>query len=99
FKVSQKSDSRVVLDEMGADKLLGKGDMLFLPPGTSTLVRGQGTFVSDEEIGHVTRHLECDPCYAAELMQLPVSDDEDRIEGTLQERLRARDKLYEQAVE
>src|SRR5205807_150879 len=39
FKVSNKSDSRVVLDEMGADKLLGKGDMLFLPPGTSNLVR------------------------------------------------------------
>jgi S-DNA-T family DNA segregation ATPase FtsK/SpoIIIE len=99
FKVSQKSDSRVVLDEMGADKLLGKGDMLFLPPGTSTLVRGQGTFVSDDEVLRLTGHLECDPCYAAELMQLPVTDEEDRIEGTLQERLRARDKLYEQAVE
>ena len=50
FQVSSRSDSRVVLDEMGADKLLGKGDMLFLQPGTSTLVRAQGTYASDEEI-------------------------------------------------
>ena len=48
FKVTNKSDSRVVLDQMGADKMLGKGDMLFLPPGTSTLTRGQGTFVSGD---------------------------------------------------
>src|SRR6266851_7225302 len=50
FKVVNKSDSRVVLDEMGADKLLGKGDMLFLQPGTSDLIRAQGTYLSDEEI-------------------------------------------------
>ena len=50
FQVSSRSDSRVVLDEMGADKLLGKGDMLFLQPGTSTLIRAQGTYASDEEI-------------------------------------------------
>ncbi len=98
FKVSQKSDSRVVLDEMGADKLLGKGDLLFMPPGTSALVRAQGTFVSNEEVERVVGHLECDPCYAAELMQLPVGDEE-AVVGSLQDRLRARDKLYEQAVE
>ena len=50
FQVASRTDSRVVLDEMGADKLLGKGDMLFLQPGTSTLIRGQGTYASDEEI-------------------------------------------------
>ena len=44
FQVSSRTDSRVVLDEMGADKLLGNGDMLFLSPGTSTLIRGQGTY-------------------------------------------------------
>ena len=44
FQVSSRSDSRVVLDEMGADKLLGKGDMLFLQPGTSTIIRAQGTY-------------------------------------------------------
>ncbi len=44
FQVASRTDSRVVLDEMGADKLLGNGDMLFLWPGTSTLLRGQGTY-------------------------------------------------------
>src|SRR5438270_8010185 len=73
FKVSNKSDSRVVLDEMGAVKLLGKGDMLFLPPGTSSLVRAQGTYASDSEIQRVAAHLECDPTYAPELMQLKTS--------------------------
>src|SRR5205823_4333580 len=100
FKVVNKSDSRVVLDEMGADKLLGKGDMLFLPPGTSNLVRAQGSFVSDAEITRVTEHLESDPCYEAELMSLPAdAGDDDDLAGSLQERLRSRDKLYEQAVE
>ena len=60
----------MVLDEMGADKLLGKGDMLFLQPGTSDLIRAQGTYASDEEITKVVDHLECEPCYAPELMQL-----------------------------
>ena len=46
FQVASRVDSRVVLDEMGADKLLGNGDMLFLLPGTSTLMRGQGTYLS-----------------------------------------------------
>ena len=46
FQVASRTDSRVVLDEMGADKLLGNGDMLFLSPGTSTLLRGQGTYLS-----------------------------------------------------
>ncbi|MDO4584872.1 MAG: DNA translocase FtsK 4TM domain-containing protein [Planctomycetia bacterium] len=53
FQVSSKTDSRVVLDENGADRLLGHGDMLFLLPGTSTLVRAQGTFLSDDEINRV----------------------------------------------
>ena len=43
----------VVLDECGADRLLGNGDMLYLSPGTSTIMRGQGTFVSDDEIERV----------------------------------------------
>src|SRR5205807_5334059 len=74
FKVSSRSDSRVVLDEMGADKLLGKGDMLFLQPGTSILMRAQGTYASDQEITRVVGHLETEePCYAAELIQLKTS--------------------------
>ena len=55
FQVSSRVDSRVVLDEMGAEKLLGKGDMLFLQPGTSTIMRSQGTYASDEEITRVVR--------------------------------------------
>jgi DNA segregation ATPase FtsK/SpoIIIE-like protein len=50
FKVTSKVDSRVVLDQAGADKLLGRGDMLFLPPRSFHLVRAQGCFVSDQEV-------------------------------------------------
>ncbi|MBN1670343.1 MAG: DNA translocase FtsK [Kiritimatiellae bacterium] len=50
FQVAQKVDSRTILDTIGADKLLGRGDMLFLPPGSSKLVRAQGALTSDEEI-------------------------------------------------
>ena len=53
FQVASKIDSRVILDQNGADKLLGRGDMLYLPPGTSHLVRAQGTFVSDAEVKRV----------------------------------------------
>jgi len=98
FKVVNKSDSRVVLDEMGADKLLGKGDMLFLQPGSSSLIRGQGAYASDAEIQRVVASIEAEPCYAEELMQLSTSRHDDE-EGDLMERLRARDDLYEQAIE
>lgn len=50
FQVSSALDSRVILDTKGADKLVGKGDMLFLPPGSAKLERAQGAFVSDEEV-------------------------------------------------
>lgn len=53
FKVASKVDSRTVLDLNGADKLLGKGDLLFLQPGESKLIRGQGAFVVDEEIARI----------------------------------------------
>jgi S-DNA-T family DNA segregation ATPase FtsK/SpoIIIE len=96
FQVSSRSDSRVVLDEMGADKLLGKGDMLFLQPGTSTLVRAQGTYLSDEEIHSVVEFLECEPCYVQELVQLHTGKDGS---GNLMETLRARDEMYEPAIE
>lgn len=54
FQVAQKVDSRTILDAAGADKLLGRGDMLFLPPGVSKLIRAQGTFTSDGEIKRIT---------------------------------------------
>src|SRR6185312_15724812 len=76
FQVASRTDSRVVLDEMGADKLLGNGDMLFLWPGTSTLLRGQGTYLSDEEITRVVdfvgRH---EPQFVKELVQLKTKEE------------------------
>ena len=96
FKVASRMDSRVVLDEMGADKLLGKGDMLFLVPGHNHLVRAQCTYVASSEITKVVAHLETDePCFSQELLQLqsPASGS-----GSI-EKMRERDPLYEQAVE
>jgi len=57
FKVGSKIDSKVILDQMGADSLLGNGDMLFTPPGTSNLVRLHAPFVSEEEIDQIVEHL------------------------------------------
>ena len=57
FKVASKVDSRTILDGGGAEALIGKGDMLFIPPGTSNLVRAQGAFVSDEEIESIVDFL------------------------------------------
>jgi S-DNA-T family DNA segregation ATPase FtsK/SpoIIIE len=98
FQVSSRTDSRVVLDEMGADKLLGKGDMLFLQPGTSTLIRSQGTYAADEEITRVVDYLECEPCYVQELVHLSTRKDGEGG-GSLIDNLRARDEVYEQAIE
>ena len=53
FQVASKLDSRIILDEAGAEKLLGQGDMLYLPPGTSKLVRSQGVLVTDDEVRRV----------------------------------------------
>jgi len=53
FQVSSKVDSRTIIDQHGAEKLLGAGDMLFIPPGTSNLVRIHGAFVSDKEIDRI----------------------------------------------
>ncbi len=57
FQVAQKTDSRTILDANGADKLLGKGDMLFLPPGSSKLVRAQGTMTNDQEIHSIVEFI------------------------------------------
>jgi DNA segregation ATPase FtsK/SpoIIIE, S-DNA-T family len=56
FQVSSQLDSRVILDTKGADKLVGKGDMLYLPPGSAKLERSQGAFVSDEEVERLVNH-------------------------------------------
>jgi S-DNA-T family DNA segregation ATPase FtsK/SpoIIIE len=97
FQVASRTDSRVVLDEMGADKLLGNGDMLFLWPGTSTLLRGQGTYVSDEEINKVVDFVSTtEPEFVKELVQLKPKDAPD---GDAKERIKSRDELYASAVE
>jgi DNA segregation ATPase FtsK/SpoIIIE-like protein len=90
FQVASKIDSRVVLDQNGAEKLLGFGDMLYLPPRTSMLVRGQGAFVADEEIRKTVEFIKVEaPQYSRELMQKGTRADVDP---------RSVDDLYEEAV-
>ncbi|MEP6900172.1 MAG: DNA translocase FtsK 4TM domain-containing protein [Actinomycetota bacterium] len=57
FRVSSKVDSRTIIDANGAESLLGKGDMLFLPPGTSNLIRVHGAFVDEKEIAKIVEHI------------------------------------------
>lgn len=89
FQVAQKVDSRTILDATGADKLLGKGDMLFLPPGSSKLVRAQGTMTSDGEINRIVEclKLQGEPRFVAEIKEkiesktpvIPEGDDDDEL--------------------
>jgi DNA segregation ATPase FtsK/SpoIIIE, S-DNA-T family len=99
FQVADRSNSRVVLDEVGAERLLGKGDMLFLQPNTSTIVRAQGSYASDQEILRIVGHLEVeDPQFDNELLHLESRSEVG--EGPLPGGgLKKRDPLYEQAVE
>jgi len=72
FRVAARMDSRIILDQNGAETLLGEGDMLFLKPGTSDLIRAQGTFLDDGEIKRIVRHLKevAEPQFHPELTQL-----------------------------
>jgi S-DNA-T family DNA segregation ATPase FtsK/SpoIIIE len=100
FQVASRTDSRVVLDEMGADKLLGNGDMLFLWPGTSTLLRGQGTYLSDEEINQIVDHCSRgEQNFVQELVNIKVKDPEEDEDGPKLGGLKKRDELYESAVD
>ncbi|MCH2116367.1 MAG: DNA translocase FtsK 4TM domain-containing protein [Pirellulales bacterium] len=97
FQVASRTDSRVVLDESGAEKLLGNGDMLFLSPGSSTLFRGQGTFLSDDEISNVVDFVGTDdPQFAHELLELKTKDEK---EAATADNFKNRDELYEAAVD
>ncbi|MBM3879498.1 MAG: DNA translocase FtsK [Verrucomicrobia bacterium] len=71
FQVAAKVDSRTILDAMGADKLLGKGDMLYLPPGSAKLIRAQGALVTDQEIQSVVDFImrQGKPSYEMEIHQ------------------------------
>jgi len=95
FQVAQKVDSRTILDATGADKLLGKGDMLFLPPGSSKLIRAQGTMTSDAELRRVVEFIrqQAEPEYEAEIHQkiekkgadLPdMEEDDDLLEAAIE---------------
>ncbi|MFZ4099311.1 MAG: FtsK/SpoIIIE domain-containing protein, partial [Chlamydiia bacterium] len=68
FKVASRINSQIILDDVGAETLLGNGDMLYLPPGTSQLIRAQGCYVSDEEINRVIERVsgQAPPSYIME---------------------------------
>ncbi len=71
FQVSSKIDSRTILDGPGAEQLIGRGDMLFSPPGSSKIIRSQGAFVSDEEIADIVKDLQSNgpPKFAEEVQR------------------------------
>ncbi|WP_022851076.1 DNA translocase FtsK [Limisalsivibrio acetivorans] len=91
FKVSSKIDSRTVIDQNGAELLLGKGDSLFVPPGTSETVRVHGCFVSDDEVGRIVEHLKTlgEPEYNMDLVREETSDPGEIDESEID------DKYYE----
>jgi S-DNA-T family DNA segregation ATPase FtsK/SpoIIIE len=91
FKVASKVDSRTVLDMNGADKLLGKGDLLFLRPGESKLIRAQGSLVSDKEIEKVVGFIksQAEPIYDEEILK--EQQKSNWVSGE-------KDGLYEEAV-
>ncbi|MEI8356637.1 MAG: FtsK/SpoIIIE domain-containing protein, partial [Deltaproteobacteria bacterium] len=88
FQVSSKTDSRTILDCNGAETLLGAGDMLFLPPGTSRLQRVHGAFVSDAEVQRIVDFLkkQAKPVYEKSIMEMKASDDKGDDDEILDER-------------
>ncbi len=100
FQVASKTDSRVVLDAMGADKLLGLGDMLFLWPGTSNLLRGQGTFLSDGEIDKITAAVSTEEQnFVDELMNIKVKTEGEGEDESATGFNGNKDELYEKAID
>lgn len=79
FRVSSKIDSRIILDQNGAEALLGYGDMLFLRPGTSVLARVHGPYVSEEEVQRVVTYLKAqgEPEYNLDILQAQAGQDEE----------------------
>jgi S-DNA-T family DNA segregation ATPase FtsK/SpoIIIE len=73
FRVASKIDSRTILDANGAESLLGRGDMLFLPPGSSRLMRAHGPMVSEEEVSRVAEYLKSqgNPSYDESILESP----------------------------
>ncbi|MFZ1180533.1 MAG: DNA translocase FtsK 4TM domain-containing protein [Herbaspirillum sp.] len=99
FQVSSRVDSRTILDQMGAEALLGMGDMLYMPPGTGLPIRVHGAFVSDEEVHRVVDHLKAqgEPDYIEGILEGGVAGD---AEGAVVGDTAGSegDELYDQAV-
>ena len=94
FRVSSKIDSRTIIDTNGAEQLLGRGDMLFLPPGTSRLIRVHGAYIDETEIGKIVSHIKAQgpPSYDETITQ---SEEEALgLEGSAGEH----DELFEEAM-
>ncbi|HZL99804.1 MAG TPA: DNA translocase FtsK, partial [Planctomycetota bacterium] len=91
FMVSSKIDSRVILDENGAEQLLGEGDMLVMSPASTSLVRGQGAYLSEEEVRRIMEHVKTagGPAYVPELVQRKGENSRDPDEE---------DELYDAAA-
>ncbi|NBQ59368.1 MAG: DNA translocase FtsK, partial [Opitutaceae bacterium] len=105
FQVASQVDSRTILDTKGADTLIGRGDMLFSPPGSSRLVRSQGAFVSDEEVMAMVEFLKKNgPPQYAEAVQAQIDraareDAEEDGEGEGDSDLGDDEELYNQALD
>ena len=101
FQVSSKIDSRTILDQMGAEALLGMGDMLYMPSGTGLPIRVHGAFVSDEEVHRVVKYLKeqgGEPNYVEGLLEGGTAEGDDG-DGTFGDSSGEKDALYDQAVE
>ena len=101
FQVSSKIDSRTILDQMGAEALLGQGDMLYLAPGTGYPTRVHGAFVSDDEVHRVVEHLKATgaPEYVEDILTGSGGDDEEGGESGEGGGDAESDPLYDQAVD
>ena len=101
FQVSSKIDSRTILDQMGAEALLGQGDMLYLAPGTGYPTRVHGAFVSDDEVHRVVEHLKATgaPEYVEDILAGSAGDDEEGGGEGGEGGDAESDPLYDQAVD
>ncbi len=99
FQVSSKIDSRTILDQMGAEALLGQGDMLYMPPGTGYPVRIHGAFVSDHEVHQVVNHLKAmgEPNYIEGILTNETEGNE-AGEFSSDDSGGEKDQLYDEAV-
>ncbi|MGH8509282.1 MAG: DNA translocase FtsK [Gammaproteobacteria bacterium] len=99
FQVSSRIDSRTIIDQMGAESLLGHGDMLYLPPGTGVPIRVHGAFVSDQEVHKVVAHLKQSgtPDYVGDILRGDDAAGDDEFSGAVEAGSDV-DELYDEAV-